>query len=147
MTPLHCAIRGTFQSFKETHTKRIQCVALLLEAGADATTCDSKGKDIFEHLKDMVHEAQLRGLGDVQFEMKEMKDALLMGGAGVERSKLSLCIENGDVEGVKNALLEEEGVSQKEKNSGISAAVERFTLLINEGSDDKSSLSSSTDIM
>lgn len=36
MTPLHCAIRGTFQSFKQTHQQRLQCVTLLLEAGADS---------------------------------------------------------------------------------------------------------------
>lgn len=119
MTPLHCAIRGTFQSFKDTHPQRLECIQLLLEAGADPNLCDLRGNDGLSCIDDMMKEAQLRGLGSIESEAREMR--LAIEGAGVKKSVLLACIETFDVNGVKELLSE---VNGKEWIKGLVSAVD-----------------------
>jgi len=142
MTPLHCAIRGTFQSFAETHSRRVQCVKLLLKAGADVKLCDMKGKNAFESIDDAIQETQMRNMGNIEAEMKDMREAL--GGAGVNMSPLALYIETLDAEGVKDYLDggeddladDDGGVSRVEMNKGLLAVVQKFRSFVDDNSTD-----------
>ena len=75
-TPLMCAIKGTFQSFRETHSKRVECVKLLLAAGADGKLCDLRGNDAFDSVDDAIKESAMRNIGSVEEEMEEMRKAV-----------------------------------------------------------------------
>jgi len=138
MTPLHCAIRGTFQSFKQTHERRVQCVRLLLQAGADCSLCDMKGKDAFGCIDAALRESNMRKMGPVNIEeeMKEMREVLRS--AGVNVSELGRCIDAMDVEGVKRCLgggVGEEGdgaVSHMEVEKSLLVASEKFRALVDE---------------
>lgn len=99
MTPLHCAIRGTFQSFHDTHPRRLECVKLLLDAGADPSICDMKDKDAEGCIDDLIQEAALRGLGNIDAEVKKMRDAI----AG-EKSVLLAYVEAFNIDGIKDCL-------------------------------------------
>jgi ankyrin repeat protein len=144
-TPLQCAIRGLAHSFKETHAKRLQCVTLLLEAGADAKLSDFRGSDAFECIADAILEAEQRGVGSIEAEMKEMTDALA--GAGINKSLLLQCVENGDVEGLKACLESDGNVSQKEKNKVLLTAVDKLKAFVDEGSNDEEAFAFATDMI
>ena len=132
MTPLQCAIRGTFQSFQQTHTRRLQCVALLLEGGADGKICDLRGRDAYDTIDDAIQETKDRNMGvNIEAEMDEMRKALERGGLGM--SPLAQLIEDLDVDGVREYLDDEdskieneEAVSQTEKNKCLLAVAEKF---------------------
>ncbi len=136
MTPLHCAIRGTFQSFKQTHARRIRCVELLLRAGADTSVCDLKGKDAFGCIDVAVREARVREIGDIDEEMEEMRRVLRT--AGVSMSRLGGCIEEMDAGGVERCLggsggaetKEGDGATPMEVEKGLLAAADKFKLLL-----------------
>lgn len=153
MTPLHCAIRGTFQSFKETHPRRVQCVKLLLQAGADGKICDMKGKDAFECIDDAIRESVMRKMGNIEDEMKEMRVALKS--TGLNMSPLGLCINAMDVEGVKRCLGGGEGgtaegdntVTQVEVKKGLLAAADKFKFLVDENSTDSGAYKSLSGII
>ena len=130
-TPLHCAVRGTFQSFKETHPRRVQCAKLLLENGADGKLCDVRGKDAYEFIEDVILEAEMRRVGDVEEEMKEMREALE--GAGLKKSMLIQSIDSLDTKGVKDYLCRGEE-DEKSASKALLAAVEKFKMLVDEGS-------------
>jgi len=132
MTPLHCAVRGTFQSFHESLSKRLLCIQLLLEAGADPTLEDLKGKDALKCVEDVTKEAQMRGLGNIESEAKEMR-AVLEG--GVTRSMLLQCVHERDVDGVRSSLSE---ASREELSKGLVGAVNAIQTLKDESGDEKS---------
>lgn len=132
MTPLHCAVRGTFQSFKRTHERRVRCVELLLQAGADATVCDVKGKDVFACIDVAIREAAARNV-EVEEEMEEMRKVLRR--AGARMSRLAQCVEAMDLEGVGQCLQggEENGgddATPMEVEKGLLAASEKFKYLL-----------------
>lgn len=137
MTPLHCAIRGTFQSFRETHQRRLECVRLLLGAGADAALEDAKGKGAFGSIDDAIAETKSRSMGDIEDEMNDMKEAL--NGAGGTISPLARCIDALDAEGVKEYIAGEQddltkdaddrGVNKAELNKGLLSVMQKFKLL------------------
>ena len=99
MTPLHCAIRGTFQSFHETHRNRLQCIKLLLDAGADPTICDKRDTDAEGCIDDLVKEAKTRGLGELDVEAEEIRAALV-----ADKSILVKSVEDRDVDRVRVCL-------------------------------------------
>lgn len=135
MTPLHCAIRGTFQSFQETHERRVQCVRLLLRAGADAAICDMKGKDAFGCIDVAVREAGVRQAGaNVEEEMEEMRRVLKTCGASA--SELGRCIDEMDAEGVGRCLGGGDAPAPTEVEKGLLTAAEKFKDLLDEGSAD-----------
>ena len=68
-----------------------------------------------------------------------------LAGVGAERSKLMQFIEGGDVEGTRSCLAEE--VSQKDRDVGLHAAVERLKSLVAEGSDDQSCFTTLAEVM
>lgn len=117
MTPLHCAIRGTFQSFHDTHPRRLECVKLLLDAGADPSICDAKDKDAEGCIDDLLKEAALRGLGNIDVEAKEMREAI----AG-EKSKLLSCTEELNIDGVRDCLCDK--IKVGEWNKALVCAVD-----------------------
>lgn len=132
MTPLHCAVRGTFQSFRESLPKRLTCIRLLLEAGADPTLEDLKGKDALNCVEDVMKEAQIRGLGNIESEAKEMR-AVLEG--GVTKSMLLQCVDERDVDGVRGRLSD---ASRGEWSKGLVSAVNAIQTLMDESGDEKS---------
>ncbi|KAL7486259.1 hypothetical protein ACHAW6_011856 [Cyclotella cf. meneghiniana] len=132
MTPLHCAVRGTFQSFRESLPKRLTCIRLLLEAGADPTLEDLKGKDALKCVEDVMKEAQMRGLGNIESEAKEMR-AVLEG--GVTKSMLLQCVDERDVDGVRGRLSD---ASRGEWSKGLVSAVNAIQTLMDERGDEKS---------
>lgn len=99
MTPLHCAIRGTFQSFHQTHRNRLQCIKLLLDAGADPTICDKRDTDAEGCIDDLVKEAKARGLGELDVEAEEIRVALV-----ASKSSLVKSVEERDVDRVRDCL-------------------------------------------
>ncbi|KAL7533532.1 hypothetical protein ACHAXR_008234 [Thalassiosira sp. AJA248-18] len=164
-TPLICAIKGTFQSFKETHIRRIQCVKLLLEAGADGKLCDNRGKDAFDSIDDAIRESHMRKMGNIEEEMGEMRKALES--AGMNKSPLGRCIEAVDVRGVKDCLAgcgedgdtedtgdtgdtedtgedDNDAVTQVDLNKGLRASVEKF---VDESNTDSGAYNSLRDII
>lgn len=143
-TPLHCAIRGTFQSFKDTHPRRVKCAKLLLENGADGKLCDVRGKDAFEFIDDVILEAKVRRVGDIEEEMKEMREALE--GAGLMKSQLVQSIDALDTKGVKDCLCRGEE-DEKSKSKALLAAVEKFKVLVDERSCNVGSYDSLKDII
>jgi len=138
MTPLHCAIRGTFQSFKQTHQQRLQCVTLLLEAGADSKICDLRGKDALDSIDDAIDETKERNLDlDIVPEMMEMKEVLRRGALG--SSPLALSIDSLNVNEVREYLNDEDSSKdddkaalQKEKNKCLLAVAEKFNAFVEE---------------
>ena len=134
MTPLHCAIRGTFQSFKQSHTRRLKCVELLLANGADGTICDQNGKNALDSVADAIDETQQRKMGDVTKEMGEMRKVLERGGLGP--SALAQYIEDLNVEEVRELLDDADekvgDVSQMEMNKSLLSVAERFKSLVDE---------------
>ena len=169
MTPLHCAIRGTFQSFRQTHPRRLKCVQLLLEAGANIELKDGKGKNVYESIDDAIQESKMRNMGDVEGEMMEMKQVMDKFGVGSGSSSVSAlrqCIDNMDLSGLKECLTksyEEEGdavgneedngkngkggVSQMEKNKALLAVVEKFKIFVEENNADKHAYETLRDMM
>lgn len=137
MAPLHSAVRGTFQSFAQTHTRRLECVKMLLEANADVTLKDSKGCDPFQTIDDVIKESNERDLGDIEAEMAEMKKVFLLYSA-ISVSPIQQSIENNDMEGVKKALADTANpVSQEEKNEMLLKAVDKIEYLIDNQIDEK----------
>jgi len=156
MAPLHSAVRGTFQSFAQTHTRRLECIRMLLEANADVTLKDSKGCDPFQsigefssldniwglafitHLADdVIKESDERNLGDIEAEMAEMKKIFLLY-SGISVSPLQQSVENNDVEGVNKALADTANpVSQEEKNEMLLKAVDKIEYLLDNQIDEK----------
>lgn len=135
MTPLHCAIRGTFPSFRETHERRVQCVRLLLGAGADATICDMRGKDAFGCIDVAAREAGARQAGaNVEEEMEEMRRVLVTCGASA--SELGRRVDEMDAEGVERCLGGGDAPAPMEVEKGLLAAAEKFKDLLDEGSAD-----------
>ena len=169
MTPLHCAIRGTFQSFRQTHPKRLKCVQLLLEAGANVELKDGKGVNAYGSIDDAIQESKTRNMGDVEGEMMEMKEVMDKFGVGSDSSNVSAlrqCIDNMDLDGLKECLTtnyEEEGdaveneendnnekigdASQMEKNKALLAVVEKFKTFVEENNDDKHAYETLRDMM
>ena len=135
-TPLHCAIRGTFQSFRDNHVRRVRCVTLLLEAGADGSLRDNNGRDAFGCIEDTVREALMRDMGNIEEDMKDMRVALES--AGLHASPLGRCIEEQDAEGVQQLFGGGDGkvakgdhnIPQKELSQGLLAATNKFKLLV-----------------
>jgi hypothetical protein len=70
-------VRGTFQTFRETHSRRIECVKLLLQAGADGTLCDMKGMDALDSIDDAMRESQMRKMGNIEEEMMGMRETFI----------------------------------------------------------------------
>jgi len=149
MTPLHCAIRGTFQSFKQTHTRRIECVKLLLQAGADCGIQDMKGKDAFECIDVAIREANTRqqSIGSIEEEMEEMRKVLRLNGANL--SQLGQCIDGIDLEGVRHSLGVDgsNAVTPMEVEKGLLAAADKFKFLLDEESTDEGAYKSLSGIM
>jgi len=139
MTPLHCAIRGTFQCFRETHPHRLRCVRLLLETGADVELRDASGRNAMESIDDAVQESRTRKMGNVEEEMEEMREELSkgLGGGASGASQLAICIETLDLEGLHKCLSGNTNIglaasSQMEKNKGLLAAAEKFKSFVDE---------------
>jgi len=151
MTPLHCAIRGTFQSFKQTHTRRIECVKLLLQAGADCGIQDMKGKDAFECIDVALREANTRqqSIGSIEEEMEEMRKVLRLSGANL--SLLGQCIDGMDLGGVGQSLSVgvggDNGVTPMDVEKGLLAAADKFKFLLDEDSTDEGAYNSLSGIM
>ncbi|KAL7466526.1 hypothetical protein ACHAXS_006828 [Conticribra weissflogii] len=146
-------MRGTFQSFRETHPDRVRCLRLLLAAGADATVRDARNKDVWDHLEDMAKEAQMRGVGDVEREMREMREVLLEeggvgGGVGTKTLELWECVDRGNVERLKELLAKGE-IGGRLKDRGLVRAVEGFVSRVDGGDStvDEDLLKSSADII
>lgn len=140
MTPLHCAIRGTFQSFHETHSRRLECIKLLIAAGADPSICDRKGNDAEGCIDDLVKEAAMRGLGNIDTEANEMRNALVG-----EKSSLLKCVEEMNVSGVKDCLLGE--IKGGDWNKSLINSTETVKSLAGESSPDNTLLTAAVDIM
>lgn len=122
MTPLHCAVRGTFQSFHDTHARRLVCIRLLLEAGADSSICDLRDTNPEGCIDDLLKEAGMRGLGSIDFEVNEMRDAFVG-----SKSRLLLCIEKRNVDEVRNYMAC--GVNEVDLKKALTSAVESFERL------------------
>lgn len=143
--------RGTFQSFKETQSRRIECVKLLLRAGADGNLCDLKGMDALDSIDDAIRESQLRKMGNIEEEMKDMREAL--NAFGLAASPLLQFIDSLDVEGVRGCLRvstagnDGEVMSQQELNKGILTSVEKFKSIVNDNTADVGSCRSLKEIM
>ena len=134
--PLHCAVKGTLSSLKDTHSRRLQCVALLMEAGADPKLCDMRGRDAFDSVDDAIQEASMRKMGSIENEMEQMRQ-VLKSGALSSMSPLARCIQEIDAEGVKENL----GGDGTDLSKSLRAAAEKFKLLIDEGSCDNGAAS------
>jgi ankyrin repeat protein len=151
MTPLHCAIRGTFQSFKETHPRRVLCAKLLLAAGADARLRDKRGQDALGCVDDTVREALAKNTGDdISGDMREMRVALE--GAGVNASPLGACIEAMDAGGARRLVGGGEGgaaqeVTREQLTKGILQAAEKFKVLLDDDSTDADAFQALSAIM
>jgi len=136
-TPLHCAVRGTFQSFAQTHQNRIECARLLLEAGADVKLQDTRGSDAFQTIDDTIKESNNRDLGDIEAEMAEMKQLFLQCG-GVTISRLERCIDSNDYDGMREALRDTNAPpSQSEKNESLLNIIYKIEYLIENESEDR----------
>lgn len=132
-TPLHCAVRGTFQNFRETLARRVQCVRLLLAAGADTRAQDKRGRDAFETVDDAVREAWDRNGIDIYDEMDAMYAALESAGeAG--KSPLDKCIEAADVDGAW-AAISEGATTRADLDQGLKKVAERFASLLDNDAD------------
>ncbi|KAL3811034.1 hypothetical protein ACHAXA_003197 [Cyclostephanos tholiformis] len=138
MTPLHCAIRGTFQSFRESHARRLECVRILIRAGADAKLCDLRGNDAFDSIDDAIVEAESRNMGNIEEEMAEMRMAF--DAARLELSPLIELIDKLDVKGVEERLRADEdgeGSRRVKLGNALLAAVEKIQSYVNgDGRDD-----------
>lgn len=143
--------RGTFQTFRETHARRIECVKLLLQAGADGNLCDLKGMDALGTIDDAIRESQLRKMGNIDREMKEMREAF--NAFGLKSSPLLQFIDTLELEELRGWLCprtadgNEEVVSQIELNKGILASAEKFKSLVNENIEKVSVYQSLREIM
>ena len=145
-------VRGTFQTFRETHSRRIECVKLLLQAGADGTLCDMKGMDALDSIDDAMRESQMRKMGNIEEEMMGMRETFIA--FGLKSSPLLQLIDTLDVEGVRGCLVastaeadDEAAVSQVELNKGILASAEKFRSLVNDNYADVSAYQSLREIM
>ena len=140
MTPLHCAIRGTFQSFHETHRNRLECVKLLIEAGADPSICDTKGNDAAGCIDDLVKEAAMRGLGNIDAEANKMREVVFG-----EKSNLLICVEDMNIDGVKDCLGGE--IKGADWNKALIYAVDAVTSLADTSNDADTSFETAAVIM
>jgi len=135
MTPLHCAIRGTFQSFYDSHERRVEVVELLLAAGADVTIADSKGKDAYETIDDVCKEAEARKMSidtndrsikNDELMQHEMRHALDQ--ARLNSSPLIQFIDNLDVEGLEGSLREAQEADTVEDDEGGDKKISKVLL-------------------
>ena len=136
MTPLHCAIRGTFQSFYDSHERRVEVVKLLLAAGADVTIADSKGKDAYETIDDVCKEAEARKMSINPNDRSIKNDELIMqqemrhtlDRARLNSSPLIQFIDNLDVEGLEERLREAQEADTVEDDEGGDKKISKVLL-------------------
>lgn len=141
MTPLHCAVRGTFQSFHETHNNRLQCIRLLLDAGADPFVCDDKENNAEDCIDDLIKEAGIRGLGNINVEANEMRMVILG-----EKSKLVMRVEARDVDGIRDCMAGDE-IESREWKKALICAVDAVKAMVDENCTIDTSFESAFDIM
>lgn len=132
MTPIACAIRGTFQSFYDSHDRRVEVVKLLLAAGANVTITDSKGKDAYETIDDVCKDAKARKMGSGNNKndeemMQEMRKTLEQ--ARLNSSPLIQFIDNLDVKGLEERLRQaQEGDTAEDDDEGGGKRISKVLL-------------------
>ena len=133
----------------------MECVKLLLAAGADGKLCDVRGNDAFDSVDDAIKESAMRNIGSVEEEMEEMRKVLA--NEGLDESNLAKAASALDVVGVRRSLSITDGasdddgentdLSQMELNKVLLSSAENFGTLVEDGSVDKDMYSSLKDII